>query len=168
VTIVAGIVHDGKYPFNDWRNFNYLFVPKEQLTLNTDVGYDADTTNPSNPLGSPWSGASNAENAAGFSPFSPQLIFGPSGDFNVDGLVNAADYVQWRDTSGNQLGYDVWRMNFGRSFASSASRINTVPEPHGTILCILAAIAYFRRLNENRTIFETKYKPRSGSHDLLR
>ena len=104
VTIVAGIVHDGKIPITDWRNFNYLFNPKEQTTLTTDVGYDADTTNPDNPLGSPWSAASNAEDASGFSPFSPQLIFGPpgdfNGDFNSDSLVNAADYVKWRKTSG--------------------------------------------------------------------
>jgi hypothetical protein len=77
VTIVAGIVHDGKIPINDWKNFNYLFNPKEQTTLTTDTGYDSDTTNPSNPLGSPWSGASNATDANGFSPFSPQLHIVP-------------------------------------------------------------------------------------------
>ncbi len=77
VTIVFGLLHDGKVPVNDWRNFNYLFNPKEQITLNTDTGYDADINNPNNPLGSPWSAASNAENANGFSPFSPQLIFIP-------------------------------------------------------------------------------------------
>ena len=38
---------------------------------------DADTTDPNNPLGSPWSGASNATDANGFSPFSPQLILTP-------------------------------------------------------------------------------------------
>jgi hypothetical protein len=140
VTIVAGIVHDGKYPFNDWRNFNYLFVPKELMTLNTDVGYDADTTNPSNPLGSPWSAASNAENAAGFSPFSPQLIFGPSGDMNLDGHVNAADYVRWRKTSGIQGEYDMWRTNFGRSFPGAATGTATVPEPQSALAWILAAL----------------------------
>jgi hypothetical protein len=150
VTIVAGIVHDGKYPFNDWKNFNYLFVPKEQLTLNTDVGYDADTTNPSNPLGSPWSGASNVENAAGFSPFSPQLIFGPSGDLNLNGRVDAADYVRWRKTSGIQGEYDMWRRNFGRTFAGSASGTSTVPEPQGAILWILAAIVAYLNRNARR------------------
>jgi hypothetical protein len=151
VTIVAGIVHDGKFPFNDWRDFNYLFNPKEQMTLTTDVGYDADTTNPNNPLGSPWSAASNVENAAGFSPFSPQLIFGPSGDFNSDGLVNAADYVQWRKTSGNQVEYDVWRINFGRSFVGSASSAITVAEPHCALPCILAAIlAYLHNTRMTR------------------
>jgi hypothetical protein len=77
VTIVAGVVHDGKIPINDWKNFNYLFNPKEMTTLNNDPGYDSDTTNPNNPLGSPWSGASNATDANGFSPFSPQLIIVP-------------------------------------------------------------------------------------------
>ena len=77
VTIVAAIVHDGKIPVNDWKNFNYLFNPKEMLTLTTDTAYDSDTTNPNNPLGSPFSAASNAEDANGFSPFSPQLILVP-------------------------------------------------------------------------------------------
>lgn len=74
VTIVASIVHDGQIPVNDWRNFNYLFNPKEQTTLLTDSGYDADVTNPNNPLGSPHSGASNATDGSGFSPYSPQLM----------------------------------------------------------------------------------------------
>jgi hypothetical protein len=77
VTIVANIVHDGKIPVNDWKNFNYLFNPKEQTTLTTDTGYDADVNDPNNPLGSPWSAASNATDANGFSPFSPQLILVP-------------------------------------------------------------------------------------------
>lgn len=77
VTIVAAVAHDGKVPVNDWKNFNYLFNPKEMTTLLTDTGYDADTTDPLNPLGSPFSGASNATDANGFSPFSPQLILVP-------------------------------------------------------------------------------------------
>jgi hypothetical protein len=77
VTIVAAIVHDGKIPVNDWKNFNYLFNPKEQTTLTTDTGYDANTSDPNNALGSPWSGASNATDANGFSPFSPRLTLTP-------------------------------------------------------------------------------------------
>jgi hypothetical protein len=72
VTIVAGIVHDGKIPITSWKNFNYLFNPKEQTTLNTDAAYDADVNNPDNPLGSPWSGADNSAGA-----FSPTLAIVP-------------------------------------------------------------------------------------------
>ena len=77
VTVVASVAHDGKVPVNDWKNFNYLFNPKEMTTLNADPTYDADTTNPNNPLGSPWSAASNATDANGFSAFSPRLIITP-------------------------------------------------------------------------------------------
>lgn len=51
---------------SDWINFNYLFNPKEQTTLNSDPNYD-----PGNggPLGSPFSGADNSNGA-----FSPQLV----------------------------------------------------------------------------------------------
>jgi hypothetical protein len=67
--LVANIAHSGDTPFSNWKNFNYLFNPKEQVTLLTDTGYDSDTTNPSNPLGSPWSAASNASGD-----FSPALL----------------------------------------------------------------------------------------------
>jgi hypothetical protein len=91
LTIVACIVHDGKVPINDWKNFNYLFNPKEQMTLNTDTGYDANTMDPNNALGSPWSGASNAEDANEFSPFSPQLGVVPEpSSLGLFGLALAA------------------------------------------------------------------------------
>lgn len=76
VTIVAAVVHDGKVPVNDWKNFNYLFNPKEQLTLTNDPGYDPDGAGPL-PPGNPNSGASNAADGSGFSPFSPQLFLVP-------------------------------------------------------------------------------------------
>jgi hypothetical protein len=40
-----------------------------------------------------------------------------TGDFNRDGLVDAADYRVWRDSSGplNVLAYNNWRTNFGKS-----------------------------------------------------
>jgi hypothetical protein len=99
VTIVAGVLHDGKVPINDWKNFNYLFNPKEMLTLNTDTNYDADTTDANNTLGSPWSAASNAANGSGFSPFSPQLILDrvpEPGSLAVFGLAVATLAVRRR------------------------------------------------------------------------
>lgn len=74
---------------------------------------------------------------------------GVAGDYNGDGVVDAADYVAWRksvgqtgiglpaDGSGNgtvgDSDYDTWRANFGNSPASgagaAASAIMAVPEP---------------------------------------
>src|SRR5262245_12581742 len=107
VTIVASVAHDGKVPVNDWKNFNYLFNPKEMTTLTTDAGYDSDINNPNNPLGSPFSGASNATDIKGFSPFSPQLIMALPGDFNFDGTVNSLDYVVWRNGEATQGAYNA-------------------------------------------------------------
>ena len=53
-------------------NFNYLFIPKEMTTLNTDTAWDADTMDPDNPLGGPFS---MADNSLGH--FSPKLIVVP-------------------------------------------------------------------------------------------
>jgi hypothetical protein len=65
--------------------------------------------------------------------------------------VDAADYVKWRKTSGNQVEYDMWRKNFGRSFAGSATGATTVPEPHSAVLWILAAIlAYLHKTGRGK------------------
>jgi autotransporter-associated beta strand protein len=75
------------------------------------------------------------------------------GDFNVDGTVDAADYVVWNKglgttyTSGD---YDVWRANFGRSAGSgsgsSFSGATSIPEP-ATIALVGTALAmlHFRQ-----------------------
>ena len=42
------------------------------------------------------------------------------GDYNGDGVVDAADYVKWRDTDGTQPNYDKWRANFGRTAATGS------------------------------------------------
>lgn len=58
---------------------------------------------------------------------------GLPGDFNFNGIVDAADYVVWRKTDASQQGYDTWRANFGATVGSGAGPANsastTVPEP---------------------------------------
>jgi hypothetical protein len=52
-------------------------------------------------------------------------------DFNVDGIVDAADYVMWRQDAGQlgghiasdaNAGYQTWRQNFGHTTAGSAEQ----------------------------------------------
>jgi hypothetical protein len=87
-------------------------------------------------------------NRQGIAVWSPDA---PDGDFNGDGVVDAADYVVWRKTDGSQSGYDLWRTNFGRTAGSSVN-VSTadqtaVPEPAMLVLvCVSAApIFFFRR-----------------------
>jgi autotransporter-associated beta strand protein len=70
-----------------------------------------------------------------------------AGDFNADGVVDAADYVVWRkDATSTQAAYDVWQANFGRTAGSGASNSATaVPEPCSLILLLFTAHRTRRR-----------------------
>ena len=65
-----------------------------------------------------------------------------AGDFNLNGVVDAADYAVWRKglgTTYSQSDYQVWRANFGQSFASGlGAGIAAVPEPATFVLLIFA------------------------------
>ena len=85
-----------------------------------------------------------------------------AGDYNRDGVVNAADYVLWRNTMG-QTGWGLaadsdfngridaadfafWRSHFGQTAGSGAGFESlggpAVPEPGSFVLLILGAILY--------------------------
>src|SRR3954471_14169498 len=88
------------------------------------------------------------------------LTVGPpilAGDYNNDGIVDAADYVTWRanvgqpsqslpnDTTGLIIGvaqYDLWRSNFGNTVpvpgAGASIEAGAVPEPDSFAIFILA------------------------------
>ena len=67
---------------------------------------------------------------------------GVPGDFNGDGVVDAADYTIWRDGLGSTYttaDFDLWVEFFGQSLAASADGA-TVPEPGAWLLATLVAI----------------------------
>ncbi len=80
------------------------------------------------------------------------------GDYNADGVVDAADYTVWRDTLGSELllaadgnennvidagDYDIWVSNYGTSVGSATS--TAVPEPSTGILSMLVLIGFAKR-----------------------
>lgn len=71
----------------------------------------------------------------------------PSGDFNFDGIVDAADYATWRKTLGGGDEYAAWRQNFGTVIGDSGGGgfedAAAVPEPASAALgvCIYALAA---------------------------
>jgi len=69
------------------------------------------------------------------------------GDYNNDGKVDAADYVQWRKNpgafGGDPAGYNTWRNNFGLPGAGSGLGGAAVPEPATLLLSLVMMIAPF-------------------------
>ena len=88
----------------------------------------------------------------------PQLL----GDYNLDGIVDAADFTVWRDALGESVppyvgadgngngavdsaDYDVWKSHFGETVSSVASTLAmeaVVPEPSSWLLagCLLIGL----------------------------
>jgi GH35 family endo-1,4-beta-xylanase len=70
------------------------------------------------------------------------------GDFNGDGIVNAADYVVWRnglDTDYVQSDYDVWVEHFGNRLEDASGTVAAVPEPSSWFLLAISTMAGLRR-----------------------
>jgi autotransporter-associated beta strand protein len=72
---------------------------------------------------------------------------GLPGDYNLDGKVDAADYVTWRKNPGGFPldAYDTWRANFGNPPGSGSGLGDTpgsVPEPAsvGLLLCAVFGV----------------------------
>jgi fibronectin-binding autotransporter adhesin len=81
-------------------------------------------------------------------------IGGALGDYNHNGVVDAADYTLWRDTLGSSTSlaadgngngsidagdYTIWTTNFGNHSGAGASSNSAVPEPT-TLSMLLAGI----------------------------
>jgi fermentation-respiration switch protein FrsA (DUF1100 family) len=63
----------------------------------------------------------------------------PNGDYNQDGVIDAADYVVWRKSIGGQPAYDAWRSQFGNA-ASGLGSGAAVPEPATWNFAVLALL----------------------------
>ena len=86
----------------------------------------------------------------------------PTGDYNGDHVVDAADYTIWRDTLGSMIDlrangddtglsagiiddadYDFWKAHFGESVGPGTGSSVAVPEPSVMWLTLAAAIGCF-------------------------
>jgi len=86
------------------------------------------------------------------------------GDYNGDGMVDAADYSVWRDSLGSTTNlaadgdgngtvdagdYDIWKNHFGQSLGGGSGSLSAVPEPSAMALALMgllfASARAFRR-----------------------
>jgi hypothetical protein len=67
------------------------------------------------------------------------------GDYNHNGVVDAADYVVWRKIPGTPAAYDTWRAHFGEPSGGGGAALSLVPEPSTLLLGGLAAVGILLR-----------------------
>jgi autotransporter-associated beta strand protein len=81
------------------------------------------------------------------------------GDFNQNGVVDAADYVVYRSRLGTtytQTDYDVWRANFGQSVGNGAALPSAeplsaaVPESATLLMLLIGTLPTLRRRHKRR------------------
>lgn len=99
----------------------------------------------------------------------PHFAHTLDGDYNFDGLVDAADYSLWRDAFGrtgaglnadsnfdgvvDQLDYAAWKVNFGQSVTGAGSTSATaVPEPTPLMLLAGGSLALSALRRKSRAI----------------
>jgi hypothetical protein len=86
---------------------------------------------------------------------------GVPGDYNHNGIVDAADYTVWRDSLGktgaglaadgdgnnvvDQSDYTYWKTRFGNTSGSGAGQAGSVPEPSSLFLALSTLLLLVRR-----------------------
>ena len=90
-----------------------------------------------------------------------------AGDYNDDGVVDAADYTVWRDNLDSNgpllnetesLGivdaadYDAWKANFGAVAGTGGGGLSAVPEPASWALGILGCMLTIARAGRRRAM----------------
>jgi hypothetical protein len=83
-----------------------------------------------------------------------QLFVGNPGDFNQDGVVNAADFVVWRNNGLGPLNLQHWRNHFGMTYSGAGGGLAAnVPEPAaGMLLMLGGAVLGGCRIRRGRPI----------------
>jgi hypothetical protein len=158
-TLTANAFNDGaigsKHVAAQWQILNGLGIAV--YDSGTDTAHLTSLSVPAGKLnvGSTYSWKVRyQDNYGGWSSYSTptSLSVGIAGDYNHNGVVDAADYLVWSKNptaNGGADGYNTWRAHFGMAVASgtellSADSTSAVPEPSAAALLLGLAILLTR------------------------
>ena len=146
----------------EWVHISFTFDQGTAQALDSDIPLQDQVF--SNSLTLQWYASYNngafgldADNVVNMDNFRIEFLEAQTGDFNNNGVVDAADYVVWRKNEGttnslpndNGIGgtvgsahYNLWRSNFGNPVSGSGAglSISAVPEPTTLALAALMAV----------------------------
>jgi hypothetical protein len=158
---LSSIFMDGKYPVTNFQigtdSLQLGAGPDsftdDQLAKITIDGIPYAATDPGN-SSAYW----NRDSATLQPKFFNVSTANPPGDYNHNGIVDAADYTVWRDHLGTNFtlpnrgtgisgpvsasDYTTWRTHFG-AVASGSASVASVPEPPTIVLCLWGTAAIF-------------------------
>ena len=80
---------------------------------------------------------------------------GPDGDFDDDGDVDGADFLEWQRTDRTPAGLTAWQNSYGTG-GGALSGVSAVPEPTTTTYGLLLLVVAFRDVH-----FEEQTRSRS-------
>ncbi len=147
-TIASGTATVNAGPIQDDETINLTGLTDNTLEANGSVTFRLSFTGGEGEIGSASNGHHLFLDNVGIS----GLTLGLPGDFNGDGIVDAADFTNWRDNLGatneaaigfngdgggiSMSDYAYWKSNFGNVSSTFAA----VPEPSATLLWLAGAI----------------------------
>jgi hypothetical protein len=135
-----------------WFNFDPISIPTQGALASTPVTLDISKDVVwSGPVLDPIPFAQHLDILVSEYPATPDVV----GDYNHNGIADAADYTVWRDSLGqtgiglaadgdnnhvvDAADYNIWKSNFGLTAGSGSAASNAVPEP-STLLMLVAGI----------------------------
>ena len=169
--VIAGVEGENDTPVASANDINYLRLLNEgngqyEFFTSSDgttwISRQV-TNNPALASGSlevgVWSGSYAGGISTGNTQFDwAQIILGvPAGDYNGNGIIDAADYTVWRDTLGQAVtpfsgadgngdgmitsaDLDIWKGNFGKTIPNLGSGAGAaIPEPNSALLLLLGS-----------------------------
>lgn len=176
-TVVEGVGVGGRHLI---ASGSYLDIAAPPSFGDDDFGYQSDG-NFLNRLGPgsygpafPWDDVSLT-----VTDVSPQGI---SGDYNDDGVVDARDYIVWRNHLGAPAGslvndphataigtaqYLTWKENFGLSLPPGGLAFHAVPEPRAALILAVALLAIRKRpRTKSPPPLDSCENTRDSGHDM--
>lgn len=148
-SVALGTASVNAGPMQDDESIDLTGIADSTLEANGTVTFRLNFTGGGGELGDHVSGHHIFLDNVGVS----GIVADISGDYNGDGIVDAADFVIWRNGNSPDstiAGYNLWRENFGTGTTVAAASASEVPEPGSVMLLVFGTLIARSFTNKRR------------------